>query len=54
METADERVARVVRYEGLKARLAAATPQDRSAYTQGKTSFVVRVTDQAKRYYGSV
>lgn len=41
-------------YEGLKARLAAASPHDRVAYTQGKTAFVVRVTEQAKRYYGRV
>ena len=39
-------------YEGLKARLAAATPQDRIAYADGKTEFVVRVTEQAKRCCG--
>ncbi len=39
-------------YEGLKFRLAAASPQDRVAYTRGKTEFIVRVTEQAKRYYG--
>lgn len=38
-------------YEALKARLASASAQDRVAYTQGKTEFVVRVTEQAKRYY---
>ena len=39
-------------YEGLKARLASASPRDRVAYTRGKTDFIVRVTLQAKRYYG--
>ncbi len=39
-------------YEGLKVRLASASRQDRVAYTRGKTEFVVRVTEQAKRYYG--
>lgn len=39
-------------YERLKARLAAASPRDRVAYTQGKTEFVVKVTEQAKRHYG--
>ena len=39
-------------YEELKVRLAAARPQDRVAYTQGKTEFIVRVTRQARRYYG--
>ena len=38
-------------YEALKVRLAAASPQDRVAYTQGKTEFIVRVTEQAKRWY---
>jgi GNAT superfamily N-acetyltransferase len=27
-------------------------PHDRVAYTQGKTEFIVRVTEQAKRFYG--
>jgi GrpB-like predicted nucleotidyltransferase (UPF0157 family) len=44
------RVAR--EYEGLKVRLASAYPNDRVAYTKGKTEFVVRVTEQAKRFYG--
>jgi GrpB-like predicted nucleotidyltransferase (UPF0157 family) len=44
------RVAR--EYEGLKFRLASAYPNDRVAYTKGKTEFVVRVTEQAKRFYG--
>ncbi len=39
-------------YEELKAQLAATSPRDRVAYTQGKTEFVVRITEQAKRYYG--
>jgi GrpB-like predicted nucleotidyltransferase (UPF0157 family) len=38
-------------YEQLKARLASAHPNDRTAYTQGKTEFVVRVTERAKQYY---
>jgi GrpB-like predicted nucleotidyltransferase (UPF0157 family) len=44
------RVAR--EYEELKFRLASAYPNDRVAYTNGKTEFVVRVTEQAKRFYG--
>lgn len=39
-------------YEDLKLRLASAYPNDRVAYTKGKTEFVVRVTEQAKRFYG--
>ena len=39
-------------YEGLKTRLATALSKDRLAYTDGKTDFVVEVTEQAKRYYG--
>jgi GrpB-like predicted nucleotidyltransferase (UPF0157 family) len=39
-------------YETLKVRLAAAHPKDREAYTNGKTEFVVRVTEEAKRFYG--
>jgi GrpB-like predicted nucleotidyltransferase (UPF0157 family) len=38
-------------YEGLKIHLSSAYPNDRVAYTAGKTDFVVRVTEQAKRYY---
>jgi GrpB-like predicted nucleotidyltransferase (UPF0157 family) len=38
-------------YVGLKVQLASASPRDRVAYTQGKTQFVARVTEQAKRYY---
>jgi GrpB-like predicted nucleotidyltransferase (UPF0157 family) len=39
-------------YEALKRRLAADSPRDRVAYTRGKTEFIVRVTEDAKRYYG--
>jgi GrpB-like predicted nucleotidyltransferase (UPF0157 family) len=39
-------------YEDLKVRLASAYPNDRVGYTQGKTEFVVRVTEQAKRLHG--
>jgi GrpB-like predicted nucleotidyltransferase (UPF0157 family) len=39
-------------YEDLKLRLASAYPNDRVAYTRGKTEFVLRVTEQAKRFYG--
>jgi GrpB-like predicted nucleotidyltransferase (UPF0157 family) len=43
------RVAR--EYQDLKLRLAAAHPNDRVAYAKGKTEFVLRVTEQAKRFY---
>jgi GrpB-like predicted nucleotidyltransferase (UPF0157 family) len=39
-------------YEALKRHLASATPRDRAAYTRGKTEFIARVTEEAKRYYG--
>ena len=39
-------------YQELKLRLATAYPNDRVAYTEGKTEFVVRVTEQARRFYG--
>lgn len=39
-------------YSRLKIRLAAAHHHDRVAYTEGKTEFVVRVTEEAKRFYG--
>ena len=39
-------------YEDLKFRLASAYPNDRVAYTKGKTEFVLRITEQAKRFYG--
>jgi GrpB-like predicted nucleotidyltransferase (UPF0157 family) len=41
-------------YQDLKLRLAAAYPNDRVAYTKGKTEFVVRVTEQAKQFFGKV
>ena len=46
------RVAR--EYQALKFRLASAHPNDRVAYTEGKTEFVARVTAQAKGFYGRV
>jgi GrpB-like predicted nucleotidyltransferase (UPF0157 family) len=39
-------------YEALKNRLAFDSPRDRVAYTRGKGEFIVRVTEEAKRYYG--
>lgn len=41
-------------YERLKAELAAAHPNDRAAYTAGKTAFIRRVTAQAKQPQGSL
>ena len=38
-------------YEALKMRLASAASQDRVAYTSGKTDFVVRATEEARRYF---
>ena len=38
-------------YEALKLTLARDYPNDRIAYTNGKTEFVVRVTQVAKEYY---
>lgn len=38
-------------YEDLKRSLAAANPNDRVAYTRGKTEFIERVTEQARRFY---
>jgi len=38
-------------YEALKLRLAHDYPNDREAYTDGKTEYVVRVTQLAKGYY---
>ncbi|MBF0549451.1 MAG: GrpB family protein [Deltaproteobacteria bacterium] len=38
-------------YNQLKLRLVAAYPNDRVAYTKGKTEFVVRVTELAKQHY---
>ena len=39
-------------YEALKLHLASAHPNDRRAYTEGKTEFIARVTELAKRRYG--
>lgn len=39
-------------YEALKRHLASSTKRDRVAYTLGKTEFIAKVTEQAKRYYG--
>ena len=41
-----------IAYAALKIRLASGSPRDRVAYTDGKTEFVVEVTEQAKQYYG--
>ncbi len=38
-------------YQDLKLRLANDYPNDRIAYTKGKTEFIVRVTKIAKKYY---
>jgi GrpB-like predicted nucleotidyltransferase (UPF0157 family) len=39
------------RYEALKLSLADEYPSDRIAYTEGKTEFVVAITERAKQYY---
>src|SRR5262245_9247929 len=39
-------------YQELKLRLASAFPNDRVAYTEGKAEFVVRVTEEARRFFG--
>jgi GrpB-like predicted nucleotidyltransferase (UPF0157 family) len=39
-------------YEALKVRLASAWPKDRLAYTRGKTEFINRVTEEARRWHG--
>jgi GrpB-like predicted nucleotidyltransferase (UPF0157 family) len=39
-------------YQELKFRLASEHPNDRVAYTEGKTEFVVRVTEAARRLFG--
>jgi GrpB-like predicted nucleotidyltransferase (UPF0157 family) len=39
-------------YQDLKLHLASIHPNDRVAYTRGKTEFITRVTGQAKRFYG--
>lgn len=45
-ETAEE-------YENLKTTLASDYPNDRVAYTNGKSEFVARITEAAKEYYRS-
>jgi len=39
------------RYEDLKRDLAEKYPNDRVAYTEGKTEFIVPLTEKARRYY---
>jgi GrpB-like predicted nucleotidyltransferase (UPF0157 family) len=39
-------------YGVLKAHLASTFPNDREAYTRGKTEFIANVTERAKRHYG--
>jgi GrpB-like predicted nucleotidyltransferase (UPF0157 family) len=39
-------------YEALKVRLASAAPLDRVTYTRGKTEFIEKMTERAKRCYG--
>ncbi len=39
-------------YQELKLRLAEQFPNDRVAYTNGKTDFILRVTQRAREYYG--
>ncbi len=39
-------------YEALKLRLVREYPKDRVAYTEAKSSFIVPVTERAKKYYG--
>ena len=41
-------------YQRLKLRLATAHPNDRVAYTKGKTDFIVRVMKQARIFYGGL
>lgn len=38
-------------YQALEFHLASAFPNDRVAYTKGKTEFIVRVTNKAKQHY---
>lgn len=40
-------------YQELKHRLSSDHPNDRVAYTEGKTEFVVRVTEVARRFFGT-
>ncbi len=41
-------------YESLKYHLAKLYPNDREAYTKGKTEFIVRKTKEAKIFYGKI
>ena len=41
------------RYAELKQRLSEEHPNDRVAYTEGKTEYITAVTERAKRHYGS-
>ena len=41
-------------YEQLKLRLAREFPNDREAYTRGKTEFILRITEQAKQFFGKL
>lgn len=41
-------------YEVLKRNLASAHEHDRTAYTEGKTEFVLKVTRQAKEFYAEI
>ena len=38
-------------YQVLKLHFAELFPNDRVSYTEGKTDFIVRITDLAKQYY---
>ncbi len=38
-------------YQSLKLHLASSYPNDRVAYTDGKTEFIAKVTEQAKHFY---
>ena len=49
---AHPRIARA--YSNLKEALAAAHPEDRVAYTRGKTAFIQRVTTEAKNAFSAV
>src|SRR5262245_25521592 len=39
-------------YQELKLRLASDHPNDRVAYTEGKSAFVARATEEARRFFG--
>jgi GrpB-like predicted nucleotidyltransferase (UPF0157 family) len=48
----DEHADAAAEYQALKLDLAAAHPNDRVAYTKGKTEFIVRVTERARAFCG--